>query len=210
MKSFLDSGSSKKKQLEYKTGDVSVRTECEVPSVVNVEEVEPQIKETEGRKEEASIVNEAVTAELATETTVAKPKAVKPFAFVAPAQSTDKGLKIQFNKTRPVKADAQNTSVFTFAAKNAVAAMKQGSDLLVKPVSLAKKTQNASSSGSFNTTQGSKTVMMTSKADREEKHKSLYKANRLCGEAKRTGMLKGVRLNKRFELQMAFRNAQNN
>lgn len=141
----------------------------------------------------------------------------KPIANVIPQKSLTKlqfKHKIQFAGTRPTKTDGQRTPVYKFAAKSALTAIKQGQDVAVKPVNLTErmKTNAAPSSHSHETSKielpshNATKMTLNTKPNREEQHRSMYKANRVCNDTRRTGILKGVRLNKRFELQMAYRN----
>lgn len=173
-----------------------------------LESPEPEIKETETVMQAEAVAIKAVPSEtVQAKAVVAKPVA-KPFATVAPTKSVEKVQfkpKLQFSGARSTKATV-STPLFKFGAKSTIATLKDGKDALVKPVNMT-----ALPSTSTNTTAkvglpaGSRSVMKP-KTNREEMHKNLYKANKLCGDGRRTGMLKGVRLNKRFELQMAYRN----
>lgn len=148
---------------------------------------------------------------------IVKPIVVKPLAKIAPQKSVEKvhlKPKLQFGGARPPKHEGQKTPVFSFAARSALAALKTGKDTLVKPVNLSKQLHNVTqgpTSSNMSTVELPTTSRSTVKVKetREERHKNMYKSNRLCGDGRRNGeILKGVRLNKRFMLQMASRNVK--
>uniref|UniRef100_A0A336MFU7 CSON014843 protein n=1 Tax=Culicoides sonorensis TaxID=179676 RepID=A0A336MFU7_CULSO len=153
------------------------------------------------------------------EDVIEKPRAViakpvrKPTATVAPTKTLDKiSFKHRVNFThKPGKVEGQKTPVFKFAAKSALNDLKEGKETIVKPLKLGERLHNVSSA------QGPSTSMKKAntsqlpvtnpkqKLNCEENHRNLYKANKVCVERKRNGILQGVRLNKRFQLQMAYR-----
>lgn len=177
---------------------------------LNVIETEDETLSTELLSESATVPTDIVKYKAV----IAKPVS-RPLATVAPQKSLNNAQfkhKLQLNWNRPTKVEGQKAPVFSFAAKSALAALKEGKDALVQPVNLANKMHNVthgatkSNVTAMELPQTSRTAMKV-KPNREEQHKHMYKANKMCNNGRKNeGMLKGVRLNKRFELQMAYRN----
>ncbi|XP_063704516.1 muscle M-line assembly protein unc-89-like [Culicoides brevitarsis] len=188
---------------------------------------EEKIDEPKQKVEETPIETEQIEEQpapvLDSEPNHKKSAIPKPMTSIKPQKSDEKPKKplgqIQFKAkiqfaTERKKVEGQKTPVFNFAARSAVADIKRGKENgLVKPVNLVSKlnstTQAAGGSTKTHIPMPSTSQTATkAKSSREERHKNLYKANKLCGNGKEggKGLLQGVRLNKRFELQMAYRN----
>uniref|UniRef100_A0A336N9E3 CSON009868 protein n=1 Tax=Culicoides sonorensis TaxID=179676 RepID=A0A336N9E3_CULSO len=196
----IEETSNEEKSLQKQDQD-EIKEIVSEEQAVDEEEVKSDEIETENKDCDELVAQDSIQLKVEIE----KPRAViakpvrKPTATVAPTKALDKiSFKHRVNLThKPAKLDG---SVFKFAAKTALSDLKEGKETNLKPLKLGEQGSMKKGNTSQLPVTNSKQIL-----NREENHRNLYKANKVCVERKRSGILQGVRLNKRFQLQMAYR-----